>query len=238
MAKIYGHRGAAAYAPENTMSSFITAHSMKADGIELDVQLTADHQVVVIHDEKLTRTTGAKGMVSDWTWDQLRQLDAGSFFAPRFRGEGIPTLVQVLDYLKTTDMQLNIEIKSSVLTYQPGLVELVNRQIVDSGLQSRILVSSFDHKCLMQLKFLNPALPIGLLYSTRLVHPGEYAKSLGAAAIHPFHGNLDREDVEECHRLGIKVNPWTVDTPQDMRRMLDLGVDTLITNCPDLARQL
>ena len=234
MAKIYAHRGDSAYAPENTLSAFLLANTMGAQGIELDVQLTRDGQVAVMHDEVLKRTTREKGLLRDYTLEQLKRMDAGSHFSLNFQGEKIPTLVEVIYFLKPTVLELNIEIKSSFLTYQAGLVEKVNRKIVESGMGERIIVSSFDHKCLLELRALNPKIAIGLLYETRMVHPGEYARALGADAVHPYHGNLDEEDAAECRRLGIRINPWTVDRPEDVKRMLALGVDAIITNKPDI----
>ena len=236
MTSVWAHRGASAKAPENTLAAFRLAHELGADGVELDVQLTADGQVVVIHDETLDRTTSGKGPVGVRTLRQIKALDASNG-REGYQGESVPTLDEVLDVLGPTGMNLNIELKNSVEPY-PGLEQAVLGIVDAAGLAERVIYSSFNHISATQLARSSQPSRVGLLFSDVLTEPWGYAQRLDMAALHPHwkYVQFVPETIERCHALGMDINVWTVDDPGTVRRLADLGADAVITNRPDVAR--
>lgn len=234
--KIWAHRGASAKAPENTLSAFRLAHELGADGVELDVQLTADGHVVVIHDETLDRTTTGKGPVRDRTLKEVKSLDA-SYGVEGFLGEPVPTLEEVLALLRPTGMSVNIELKNSVEPY-PGLEQAVLKVACDQGMNERVIYSTFNHISAAGLARSSELIPVGLLFSDVLAEPWTYAKGLGVSALHPNwrYVMYVPELIERCHAVGVDVNVWTVDSLEVVRKLAELGADSVITNCPDLVR--
>lgn len=231
---VIAHRGASAYAPENTMSAFIRAMEMGAGGIELDVQLTRDEYPVVIHDETIDRTGNGSGWVGKFTFLEISSFDFGSWFGTEFENERIPSLEAVLKLLNSWDGLLNIEIKNSKILY-PGIEEKVVELIRKYNMESRTIVSSFNHYSLAELKKLAPELKTAPLYDSILFEPWEYAKKLGAYAIHPAYCNIIPQVMEGCKRCGIRVNPYTIDEPKMIKKAAIAGVDGIITNVPDKA---
>lgn len=234
--KIWAHRGASGSAPENTLPAFELAIEQGADGIEFDVQLTRDDHVVVIHDETLERTTDGHGWVADHSLDDLRKLDASAGIEG-YAGVRIPTLAELFDLVKDTDLRLNVELKNSRIPYQ-GMEERVIGLIDRFGVADRVIVSSFDHNSLRGLAESGTTLPLGVLYSEPLWRPWNYAVKLGASAVHPSLSATRAKVVERCHEAGLEVNVWTVNEPEEVERMADLGVDALITNHPARAREV
>lgn len=231
---IWGHRGASAYAPENTMGAFKLAYEMGADGIELDVHLTRDGHVVVAHDETVERCSNGFGRIIDMTLSELLALDFSKGFK-QYTDVRIPTLVQVLEFLHSTTLMLNIEIKSGKVLYE-GIEEKVLELVKNAGLEDRVIYSSFNHYSLMLLRDRNPSAKIGLLYSEVMVDPFVYAQHLGADAIHPYFAALKVPGtIIDCQQRGIKVHPWTVNEPDHMAWMFKEKVDAIITNYPDRA---
>lgn len=227
---IYAHRGASGHAPENTMAAFRLAVQEGAGGIELDVQLSADKQVVVIHDETLDRTTDGTGAVGSLTWEELRRLDA-SFGQEAYRGEGIPLLSQVLELLASTQLELNIELKNGIVPYD-GMEEAVVRLVRQYGMEKRIVLSSFNHYSIARLAGMAPDMEMAVLYSDGLYRPWEYAAFVGARSLHPHYLAVTPEIVMNARMAGVKVRPWTVNSDDDYRRMAAAGVDAVITNYP------
>lgn len=238
MAKVWAHRGASAYAPENTMEAFRLAEKMGADGFELDVHLSLDGELVVTHDENVRRVTGGVDrMVGEMTLKELKALDVSCGKA-EYAGARIPTLEEVLAFLKTNGLFLNIEIKSGVVHYE-GLEQKTVEMVRAFGLADRVLYSSFNHYSLMLARKADPNARIGLLYSEAMVDPHVYALHLGADAIHPHErALLVPGAAENCLRNGIAINPWTVDDPARMASLQALGCGALITNVPDVARRV
>ncbi len=235
---VFAHRGYSSQAPENTVVAFRAALDVGVDGVELDVQLSSDGELVVIHDESLKRTTNGSGMVCQHTLAELKALDAGSWFAPRFVGVQIPTVGEVLDLLEPRpDLQINIELKTGVIPY-PGIEEKVVRTVLEKGFAHRVIISSFNHYTLLVIKALAPQLPIGLLYAANLIRPWDYATTVGAEALHPQHHGISKEMVADCRQAGRRVNVWTVDQEPDLKRCVELGVDGIITNYPERAREV
>ena len=232
MTQIWAHRGASAYAPENTLPAFQLALQMGADGVELDVQRTADGQVVAIHDETINRTSNGFGRVVDQTLEHLRQCDFSNRFAGR-RNVKIPTLREVLDLFRGTSVTINIELKNTVVLY-PGLEDDVLRIVQDAGMLDQVLISSFNHFSLSNLRGRVAPGQLGLLMSDGIYNPWQYATWFGAGAIHPHYLDLQHPNfVWLCHEEGITVNAWTVNKDDDARWLAGLGVDAVITNLPD-----
>jgi glycerophosphoryl diester phosphodiesterase len=234
---ILAHRGASRRAPENTMAAFRLAAHLGADGIELDVQLSQDGEVVVMHDSRVDRTSDGHGRVRDLPLATLRALDAGGWYGPEFAGEPIPTLAEVLHELGPR-LVLNIELKTAAL-FGGGLEAEVVRLVEDAALGERVILSSFDPLALWRVRRLNPHLSTGLLYApdSPLHVRGRWLQPLARpAALHPRWDMLDGPGVAAAHRRGLAVRPWTCDDPDGLRRLVGWGVDALITNVPDLAR--
>jgi len=221
---IIGHRGAAAYYPENTMASFEAAIGMGVDMIELDVHMSADGEIIVIHDETLERTTNGTGFVHQHTLKQLQALDAG-------QGERIPALADVLLRAKEAGV-----IKAGSVPY-PMLEEKLATLTHGCGMQDSVLFSSFNHYALLAFKSAWPDAPIAPLYVGAMLDPWEYAQKLGAVAVHPMYAvALLPGWVDGCHAHDIAVNVWTVDEESMMERLMLVGVDGLVTNRPDVGK--
>ncbi|KFA57750.1 glycerophosphodiester phosphodiesterase [Mageeibacillus indolicus] len=235
--KILAHRGASAYAPENTMAAFELAHQMHADGLEIDVHLTKDQVLVVAHDEDIKRVSDGSGLIKDYTLNELRHFNfANGYSAQPFYQ--IPTLNEVLELVKATGMILNIELKNSIIFY-PELEERTLKAVHDMKLDEQIIYSSFNHYSVVKMKHLGTTSPCGLLYDSPLYMPWRYADTLGVDALHPHYKNLMIPDyVKESHARKLQVNPWTVNERNDMQRLYTLGVDSIITNHPDIALEV
>lgn len=231
---VIAHRGASQDAPENTLAAFSLAVEQGADGIELDVQLSADGEVVVIHDFTVDATTDGSGRVADMGLIALKALDAGSWFGPQFAGERIPTLGEVFERMPA-DLLFNIELKLPWTMRETGLEGQVLRLIDKYGVADRVLLSSFHPLALRRVKRMWPELPVGLLYAAveRFVAGrGWVQRMIRAEAHHPHHSLVDPSLVNWAYARGIRLHPWTVDNPVEMRRLIDLGVHAIITDCP------
>lgn len=189
MTYVWAHRGASGYAPENTLEAFALADKMKADGIELDVHLSKDGEIIVTHDENVQRVTcGVDAMVKDLTLAELKKLDVYNGIEG-YRNVRIPTLPEVLDFLKTNNLYLNIELKTGIVLYD-GIEQKTIDAVRAAGLQDRVIYSSFNHYSLMLVRQIDPEARIGLLYSEALIEPHAYAQRIHANAIHPFYPTL------------------------------------------------
>ncbi len=230
MTQIWGHRGASAHAPENTLPAFALALGQGVDGIECDVHLTRDDEVVVIHDLLVDRTTDGHGLVGDFVLPDLRALDA-SAGRPGFQGTKVPLLSEVLELVADSGAICNIEIKTDKHQYR-GIVERVLEVVEASGASDRVIFSSFNHYTLRRLGKLGAPQPIGALVTDRLYEPWNYLLTLDAYALHPDHRRVNRKLMANCHANGQAVHVWTVNKPKDVTRMLRLGVDAIITDFP------
>lgn len=228
----FAHRGASGCCPENTLAAFQKALELGATGIETDVQLTKDGQVIVIHDESLARTAGLKKLVKDTEYEELSSLDAGSWFAPAFHNQRIPTLEQLLELLKPTGIVLNIELKNGVIPY-PGIEEKVIRMVRDFRMTERVIISSFNHYSLVTCKQLAPEIRTGILYMEGLYRPWDYAASLQADALHAYKLAVTPEWAAEASAHGIAYHPFTVNDPSEMETLIDAGAAGIITDYPD-----
>jgi glycerophosphoryl diester phosphodiesterase len=235
--KIIAHRGFSSRAPENTMAAFKAAMVFGVDGLELDVHLSQDGELIICHDEKVDRTTDGHGLIKDFTWQELGKLDAGSWFDPRFAGEKIPRLPELLELVKGTNLLLNIELKTNIFPYL-GIEEKVVRMVRDFGLVKQCIVSSFIHYSLVRVSTLAPELKTGALYDAVLFGPWNYALTFGAAALHPPFYSITPETVIQAKLNGLLVNTWTVDEPVAIKKAIAAQVDGIITNRPDLVRDI
>jgi len=219
------------YAPENTMASFRKAVELGVDGIEFDVHLTADDRVVVIHDSRLDRTTDGPGQVREHTLEQIRALDAGSHFGPEFAGERVPTLEEVLIWMRERCI-VDIEVKGAPQPY-PGIEEHVVELLAQHQMLDRSVVVSFDHPTIKRVKALAPSLATGVLYSCRPVDPVQLARAADADALLPECSHCTAEDVERAHAAGLSVHPWVTSEPSEIRKLIAMGVDSIASNHPD-----
>lgn len=222
-------------APENTLAAFLLALQAGADGIELDVMLSRDKELVVIHDSTVDRTTDGSGKVAEIPLAALRELDAGARFGEKFRGEKLPTLNEVFEAVGGK-MRINVELKN----YAQPLDDLTSRVIALTErfhLADSVLLSSFNPINLSKARRQNPKIRRGLLVS-----PGDRLM-LGAGgrlfpyhALHPYYEDVTREMTEQLHARGKQLNTWTVDDPQALLRLRAFGVDGIICNNPAAAR--
>jgi len=238
MPLIIAHRGASALAPENTMAAFRLAKELNADGIELDVMLSADDHLAVIHDQSVIRTTNGQGKVNEMRWDELKTLDAGCKFDTRFAGEPLPLLDQVFEELGGQFL-INVELKNYA-TPRDYLTEKVIALIQKMGLKESVILSSFNARNFLKAERLEPAIPRGLLTLPGLPgipYRGWLGKRYHYDALHPYFEDVNTRMVSHLHAQGKKVNVWTVDKTEDLLRMRDLGVDMVICNDPAHARE-
>ena len=236
---IWAHRGASGYAPENTFAAFEKAVELGADGIELDIQMTRDHEIVVLHDETIDRTSTGKGWVKDYTFNELKRFDFS--FEKKFPGSPrmhIPRMSEVFALIKPTGLTINIELKTGVVFYE-GIEEAILEMTAAYGMEDRVVYSSFNHYTLKKLKYMNPKAETGILYSDGYIDMPAYAQEQGAQALHPALYNLQYPDfMEECRKRGIQVRPWTVNKEAHLKQCLEMGTDAVITNYPDRARKI
>jgi glycerophosphoryl diester phosphodiesterase len=243
------HRGASAEAPENTLAAVRRAIARDADLVEIDVQRSKDGALVVLHDTTLARTTDvrqvfprrAPWLVGDFTTDEIARLDAGSKHSERYAGERVPTLEQVVHVLRHSRTGLLVELKATAL--HPGLASDVATALrgipgylENAAASGRLVVQSFDHEAMRQHKELEPSVPVGVLGTP--TRPELGALATWADQVNPVHWSVRSSYVEAVHRHGMRCLVWTVNRPAHLRRALDLGVDGVITNHPELLRQL
>ena len=232
------HRGYRARYPENTLVAFKAALDANVPMIELDVTLSKDRKLVVIHDATLERTTNGHGQVNTYTLKQLKKLDAGSWFSSNFAGEQIPELNEVLD-LTDGRALLNIEIKPHVYESPPAK-DCIEQQIVDlihsRSIQDFVLISSFDLKILRRVSRINHMLALGLISREPTNrHTLEKCNRIGAISWHPNHQILTHSQVTMMQAAGMRVFAYNADTEDEIRRVVDMGVDGIISSDPRLA---
>lgn len=248
------HRGASAYAPEHTLASYELGEKMKGDYIEIDVQMTKDGHLIVMHDETVDRTTNGTGRVKDLTLEEIKALDAGSWFneaypeyaKPEYVGLKVPTLEEVFKKFRKGS-KYYIETKSPHL--YPGveekLVEMLDRYGLthkESLKKRQVVIQSFSRESLLKVRRLNPDIPLVQAYDSEasanisdeeLKKVKEYAIGIG-----PNYQRIDRDVVKRAHKYGLYISPYTVNSKEDMRMLIDWGVDGIVTNHPDWLHQV
>lgn len=255
------HRGASSIAPENTLASARKAFEVGADMWELDVSVTADGQLVVLHDDSLTRTTNASALfpgrapwlISNFTLAEVKRLDAGSWFIESdpfgtiaggtvtldeqttLHGQPIPTLEEALRFTQAHNWRVNVEIKALIppLTGFP-VVEAVVSLIESLQMAEQVLLSSFVHADMQQAKALNPAIA-----AAALLDEGEaWPTGLTVDAFHPHYTSVDAVHTQALRQAGVGVNPWTVNDPAEMKRLIAAGVTGIFTDFPQVLKQV
>jgi glycerophosphoryl diester phosphodiesterase len=231
---VWAHRGASCVVPENTIESFSMACDLGADGIELDVHLSKDGELIVAHDDTVDRCSSGTGRIIDMTLKEIKQLDFSNHM-PGYRGMKVPTLAEVYEYVKPTNMTVNVELKTGIVLYE-GIEEKCVNLARDMGMSGRVFYSSFNHYSLMLLKSKESNARIAPLYTEALVEPWQYALRMGAQAIHPFYPTMATPDImTKLAEASVLCNPWTVDDEKALAWMAQLGVNAVITNNPGLA---
>lgn len=231
---IWAHRGASAYAPENTLEAFELAAKMGADGIELDIHRSKDGVIVVSHDGTIGRCAkDGSGEISQQTYAELSRYNYNNGMEDKYPHCSLPTLDDVYKLLKSTDLTINVEIKHGGIDF----IRSINECTLAHGMADRVVYSSFDHKALCDMKSVNADTFCAPLHGTGIEEPWNYAKTLGSQAIHPIIWDVysSPDYVKKAHEAGIRVHVWTVDDEENIKRLIDLGVDAIITNKPDIA---
>ncbi|MEH7252182.1 glycerophosphodiester phosphodiesterase [Neobacillus niacini] len=228
MTQIFAHRGYSAVFAENTMSAFVAAEEAGADGIELDVQVTKDGEVVVIHDEKVDRTTTGNGFVKDLTFKEIRMFNANKKSGKK---EPIPSLIEVLEWMKTNQLICNIELKNGILPYE-GMEEKVIKLVREYNVSDRIVISSFNHYSIVLSYRMAPEIETAPLFNERIYMPWVYAQSIRAQGIHPKFSSITEEIIKESMKNGIAVRPYTVNKDADIAKLLKINCSALITDDP------
>jgi glycerophosphoryl diester phosphodiesterase len=236
---IFAHRGASFYAPENTLPAFELALEQNSDGIELDAKLSADDQVVIIHDQTLDRTTNGVGKVGDFSLKDLKELDAGVKFSPIYKGTPIPTLAEALGAIGRKCLT-NIELSNYTSPFD-RLPEKVAGILTEHSLEDHVIISSFNPLALIKFHRFLPVVPLGLLAMPGF--PGWWARSvLGRwiphQALHPEVRDTHESLIRKCHRHGIRVHPYTINSKRIMAQLFLFGVDGIFTDDPPLAQKV
>lgn len=239
---IIAHRGASAYYPENTIPSFEGASIMGADMIELDVQLTSDKEVIVFHDEKISRCTNGRGKLVDYTLAQLKKLDAGSWYSMEFKDTRIPTLAEVLELCRN-QIAVNIEIKTEAVSniITGGIEEKCLKIVEQSGMKKHVVFSSFDPRAIMHLKQIDSTVAVAVLfekkhYTSKL--PSDIMAITGADAFNCSVSEFNKKWLANIEANKIPVNIYTANDRKNMKRFLDMGVSGIFTNMPDMLKKV
>jgi glycerophosphoryl diester phosphodiesterase len=259
---IIAHRGARSLAPENSISAAKRAFENHADGWELDVAMSVDGELVVLHDDTLERTSNVKEVfpdrspwsVYDFTMDDLKKLDVGTWFVEsdpfeqiakgnisdqyvgEYQGEPIPTLREALIYTKDNNWWVNIEIKDASGTFADAIiVSDVVKLVEELGMEDQVLISSFNFDYLKQVKAINQSLPTGVLVNKIVMDPLALMKELNAQAFHPGMKVTYEKQVSLLLKEGYAVNVWTVNEESDMQKLIEMGVTGIITDFPQRA---
>lgn len=234
MTQIFAHRGSSGTHPENTMAAFIEAERVGADGLEFDVQMTKDNELVVIHDERVDRTTNGHGWVKEFTLKELKKLNAGS---KKQSTEKIPTFKEVLGWSKGNQMALNIELKTGVVEY-PQLEEKVIEMVSSFAVTDRVILSSFNHYSVEKAHKINPDIETAILFMEGLFEPWKYARSIGASGLHCFWRAASIEFIKGAKRAQMAIRPFTINRKALIQRFIRLDCAGIFTDFPERALQI
>jgi len=236
---IFAHRGSSAYAPESTLAAFKLAIQQHADAIELDAKLSADGQVVVMHDETVDRTTDGSGWVNSLSLAELKRLDAGSKFSLTYQSEKIPTLAEVFEVIGN-QIFINVELKniSSPIDDLPDRVVSLVKQY---RLENSVILSSYNPIALIRARFLLPKVPLGLITFRGLAKATLRSRMVRFGpllALHPASMDVTPELIHAAHQAKCRVHAYAVKQPDEMQRLFELGVDGIFTVDPPLAQKV
>ncbi|MEM0142907.1 MAG: glycerophosphodiester phosphodiesterase family protein [Candidatus Parvarchaeum sp.] len=232
---VYGHRGAAAEAPENTIPSFKLAKNLGVYGVEMDIHTSKDNELIVMHDETLERTTNGKGLIHSYSLEELKKLDAGFKFSSKWKGTKIPTLSEVFETLGSINYYL--EIKQSYKVY-PGIEEKILNTLDDFNLKNNTQIISFDFDALKRVRELDKIVKTGLLYVGKSNWFIDIAKELQVNYLQPSFYLVYKEDIDTAKNNNLKVAGWTIDNEEDIKRSFSLGLDSITSNNPRLALRI
>ncbi|MBN1481164.1 T9SS type A sorting domain-containing protein [candidate division KSB1 bacterium] len=232
--KIFAHRGASSVAPENTLAAFLKAVEFESDYFELDVQVSADDSLMIMHDETIDRTTDGTGTVNTMSYEQLRNFDAGSWFAPEFAGEKIPTLAEALDLALDSPYRVGVVIEIKANT--PTIVEKVVAEVTKRQMQERVIISSFTFEHLSRVKSVDSSIPVQL-FGTITESNIDQVAGIGGEWV-GTDGTITQIFLDYAHAKNVLVNKWTVNSAAEMSSLLQLGVDAITTNFPQTYRAL
>ncbi|MFD2045933.1 glycerophosphodiester phosphodiesterase [Ornithinibacillus salinisoli] len=232
--KIIAHRGASKYAPENTMDAFKIAYEMGAEGIETDVQLTKDHVPVLIHDENVKRTTNGTGLVNNYTFTEIKQLDAGAWFNQSFAGNTILSLEEFLQWFVHKPLYLNIELKNNKIEYK-NLESIVYEMLEHFQLLNRSTISTFNPNSIKRMRRYRKHVEVAFLTSRRNRNLAQLTKDLGGNALHVKYRLLHANLVEQCHQKNMPIRVYTINKTVRMFNCYKYGCDGIFTDVPDKA---
>lgn len=234
--QIVAHRGYSGVYPENTMLSFRKAVEVGADQIELDIQLSADGEVVIMHDERVDRTSDGTGFVKDYTLSQLKGLDVSARYEGKYPRESVPSFDEYCAWAKESGIFTNIELKTGKIYYE-GIEEKAIEIIHRHGLAGKVMFSSFNPLSLLSTLEIDNSIPVGALVGADgLVGAGALCQKYGFQYYHPSFKALDDERVSELKQHHIGMNVWTVNGMEELERLAHWGVDGVITNFPSVCR--
>lgn len=229
--KIYAHRGSSGTHPENTLAAFREAARLPITGVEFDVHLTKDGEVVVIHDEKINRTTNGKGYVKGMTLAQLKEFDCGSWFSEKWKDERIPTLDEVFDVFEGTEHRLNIELKTDIFPYD-SLVDKVIALAEKRGMTERIVISSFNHEDVQKV-CLGKEVEAAVLTSHVHVDLYDYARVIGTNRVHISLPSALRRMTKDALMKGSIVYVYTINKLEYAQQLQKIGVHGIFTDFPE-----
>jgi glycerophosphoryl diester phosphodiesterase len=230
---ITAHRGASGYAPENTLASMKEAINMKADFGELDVQETLDGEIVLLHDDELKRTTGSLKNIWEMNYEEVKTLDAGSWFSEKFKGEPLPKLSDVIDSVRGK-LKLNIELKNN--GHEKKLEERTIKVVKDKNFSGQCIFTSFDYPKIIKVKEIDPTLKVGLIFKRMPDSINVFTANMELLSVH--FSLVDSEFMKKAKENGKEVHVWTVNEENEMKRLIGLGVTSIITNYPDKLKKI
>ncbi len=237
MTKIYAHRGAMGTYPENTMLAFEKALEMGVDGLEVDVHMTSDGELVVIHDEYVERRTDGEGMIRDMTLEQVRKLSAGvrykdfPAYEEAWDDEKVPTLEEVLELAERHDIELNIELKTNKVLYE-GIEEKVDAMVSGFSIEHKVVYSSFHLPTLIRMKTIDPNARIAWLNKKVPAIIYDYINTLKLDAVHLSYKAVLKK-MERIRKTEDKVRVWTVNDKESAKQFFELGVEAIMTDFPE-----
>lgn len=230
--KVYAHRGSAGTHPENTVAAFRAAAVLPIHGVEFDVHMTKDGELVVIHDETIDRTSNGRGFVKDMTLAELKEYDFGKWFTANISEQKIPTLREVLYVFKDTHHHINIELKSDVFPYD-GMEQKVLEMLREYRLEDRVVISSFNHEMLRSFKKLAPHIETAILFTEVMIAPQEYANIVKADALHAFFPTVLQPMGKDAIASGKQVRVFTVNEELYADMLKAVGVHAIFTDYPE-----